>query len=399
MKIEFDRKYFKICLYAFITIAALLLFDRMLQSSDNIWKSIINTISFLLELLSPFIFAIFIAYLLSPAVFGIDTLLGKIFKKDKHVKGRKLISLIIVYAATIALLALTLSYVIPGIIKNLGDLGVLLRNLPDYITQLNDFYTNNILTHPLFTNEAVKKAIQTQLDLFNNNLSANITSTVAGITAFLLRVLSSVAGGILGLVLSFYLLNERDHIVESFSNLLHARLGEKRSESVMNFLKDVDKVFGRYISAKLLLAVIMFVFCFIAFNILQVRYAVLMSAIVAVTTLVPYLGPYIGAIPPILIALLDSPQKCIYTAITILIIHQIDNYVFEPYIFSDKMGLSPFWILLSILVGGGLFGLWGILLAVPMAGVIKLIIHKYIQSRQLRRQRTEGGGEAQGGAE
>lgn len=389
MKIEFDKKYFKICLYAFITIAALLLFNRMLQSSDNIWKSIVNTISFLLELLSPFIIAIFIAYLLSPAVSGIDTLLGKIFKHVKHVRARKLVSLIIVYAATVTILVLTLSYVIPGIFKNIGDL---LRHLPEYYGQLQVFYKDNILTHPLFTNETVQRAIQTQLVNFNGNLSGYMTATVTGITTFVLRFLSSVAGAVLGLVLSFYLLNEREHIVESFSRLLHARLGERRSTSVMNFLRDVDKVFGRYISAKLLLALVMFALSFIALSIFQVRYSVLMSAIVAVTTLVPYLGPFIGAVPPVVIALLDSPQKGITVAIALLIIHQIDNYVFEPYIFSDKMGLSPFWILLSIIVVGGLFGLWGVLLAVPVAGVIKLIINRYIQMRHLRRQKMEAEG-------
>lgn len=167
----------------------------------------------------------------------------------------------------------------------------------------------------------------------------------------------------------------------------------------MNFLKAVDRVFGRYISAKLLLALILFIICFVAFSFLGVRYVVLMAAIVGITTLVPYIGPFIGAVPPIIAALLDSPQKAVYTAIAIIIIHQVDNYVFEPYVFSDRMGLSPFWILLSIILGGGLFGLWGAVLAVPVAGVIKLLITRYIRMRQAYRQRQQGGGTGSGGAE
>jgi predicted PurR-regulated permease PerM len=158
----------------------------------------------------------------------------------------------------------------------------------------------------------------------------------------------------------------------------------------MSFFRDVDNVFGRYISAKLLLGLIMFINMFIAFSFLRVRYSLLMSSIVAVTTLVPYLGAFVGAVPPILIALLDSPEKCIYVTIAIIVIQQIDNYVFQPFVFSGRMGLSPFWVLLSIIVGGGLFGLWGMVLAMPVAGVIKLLITRYIRIRQIRRMRQTG---------
>lgn len=391
MKFEFDRKYFKICLYAFVTVAALLLFSRMLASSEDIWKSFVNGFNFLLGLLSPFITAIVLAYILSPAVTVVDALLGKIFKKDKHVKARKVSSLIIVYAATVTVIALTLYYVIPGIVRNINEL---LTNWQYYVQQFNNFYDGLLETYPLLKSQEVQKEIAAQFE----SMKSSLQITAGGILQFAVRLGSSVASAVLGLVLSFYLLNEREHILESSRRLLNARLGNNRSTSVMNFLHAVDGVFGRYISAKILLALIMFVISFIALSFLGVRYIVLMAAIVAITTLVPYIGPFIGAVPPIIVALLDSPEKAIYTAIAITVIHQIDNYVFEPMVFSDKMGLSPFWILLSIMLGGGLFGLWGVLLAVPVAGVIKLIITRYIRVRQIHRQRQQDGGEG-GGAE
>jgi predicted PurR-regulated permease PerM len=387
MKFEFDKKYIKICLYAFATLAALLLFNRILQASSNIWQSFINAVAFLLELLSPFIIAIVLAYILNPAVIGINMLLGKIFKQDKFIKGRKLISLGLVYVATIAVLVLTLSFVIPGIIRNIGEL---IKNLPGYYEIVKKFYLNDFLTYPLLTNDAVQNAISTQMAHFTANLSQYMGNTISGITGFMVHFVSSVASAIIGLVLSFYLLNEREVIMISFGRLLHARLGDKRSSAVMSFLGEVDKVFGRYISAKLLVVIIMFAICFSVFGFMGVRYAVLMSAIVAITTLVPYIGPFLGAMPPIIISLLESPQKAIYVGISILVIHAVDGYFIEPYIFSDKMGLSPFWILLSVILGGGLFGLWGLLLAVPAAAVVKLLISKYIRSRQIRHRREQG---------
>ncbi len=378
MKIEFDRKLFKICLSVFLTGVALLLFVWMLLS----WQSFLNSATFLLELLSPFTTAIILAYILSPAVTVVDTALSKVFRKDKHVKVRKLSALIIIYLATVAVIVITLYYVIPAIIRNINDL---ITNWGHYAQLLSKFYDDLLETYPLLKSAEVQSEITNQLSL----LRSSLPGTVGGILRFMLRFGSSVASAILGLVLSFYLLNEREHILESFRRFLNAWLGGPRSTAAMNFLHAVDGVFGRYISAKLLLAMIMFVISFIALSFLGVRYVVLMAAIVAITTLVPYLGPFIGAVPPIIVALLDSPQKAIYTAIAILVIHQVDNYVFEPLVFSDRMGLSPFWILLSIIVGGGLFGLWGVLLAVPVAGVIKLIITRYIRVRAIHRQRQQ----------
>ena len=359
----------------------------MLQASDDIWKSLVNGFNFLLELLSPFIAAVILAYILSPAVTGFDKLLSKVFKKDKHVKVRKLSALVAVYLATVSVIVITLYYVIPGIVHNINDL---LINWDSYSKSLEAFYKNLQETYPLLKSSDVQTEISNQL----KQLGDSLKFTVGGILNFVFRLGSSVASGILGLVLSFYLLNEREHILESFRRFLSAWLGGPRSTSLMNFLDAVDGVFGRYISAKLLLALIMFVISFIALSFLGVRYVVLMAAIVGVTTLVPYLGPFIGAVPPIIVALLDSPQKAIYTAIAILVIHQVDNYVFEPLVFSDRMGLSPFWILLSIIVGGGLFGLWGVLLAVPVAGVIKLFITRFIRIRQVHRQRQQSAGDA-----
>lgn len=395
MKFEFDKKYFKICLYAFLTVAALLLFYRLLQASNNIWQSVVHGISFLLELLSPFIIAIVIAYILSPAVTALEKLLGRIFRKEEHVKGRKLAALIIVYVITVALIVLAIAYVMPGLVKNISDL---ISNLPGYFDDIKEFYQTTILTYPLFASGDVQKAINDQWVTLSQNLPNYMNSVLAGITNFLLRFVSSVASFILGLVLSFYLLNEREHVFASFSRLMRARFGDRRSSSVMSVLTAMDRVFGRYISAKLLLALIMFAMCMVVFPILGVRYLVLMCAIVALSTLVPYIGPFVGAVPPIVVSLIDNPQKGIAVAIAIIVIHAVDNYFMEPAIFSERMGLSPFWILLSIIVGGGLFGFWGVLLSVPAASVIKLLIVRYIRGRQLKHRRDQATKE-KGGAE
>jgi predicted PurR-regulated permease PerM len=387
MKFEFDKRYLKVCVYAFCTLAALLLFQRLLSASNDIWQSFQNGLSFILVLLSPFITAIFIAYLLSPAVTGIEMLIGKIFRKPGRPRLRKLAALIIVYLLLLAMIGLALSYVIPEIVRNITEL---IRNLPSYFLQWKAYYNNTLLNNQVYSsilaNPMVQEVINKQSEAFKSNMLSNLNGILTGIGAFTVRLLSSIASGILGLVLSFYLLNEREAIVYSVRHLLKARLGDKRGSGTMSLLGMVDSVFGKYISAKLLTSVILFILAQIVFSFLGVRYSVLMSAIIALTNLVPYIGPFIGAVPPIVISLLEDPMKALYVAIAILLLQSVDNYFIGPYVIGDKMGLSPFWILLSIILGGGLFGLWGILLAVPAAAVIKLLIDRYIKGRILNRQ-------------
>ena len=390
MKFEFDRKYLKICVYVFCTLAALLLFERLLSASNDIWQSALNSLSFVLALLSPFVTALFIAYILSPAVIGIEKLLGRIFKRAYNAKASKLAALIIVYMLVLVIIALSLSYVIPEMITNITEL---LRNLPVYFSQWKTYYEDTLLKNQVFSsilaNPMVQDVLTKQVEALKGNVFSYLNSALTGIGAFAVQFLSSVASAILGLVLSFYLLNERDAIILSTRHLLKARLGDKRSSAAMNFLGTVDSVFGRYISAKLLIALLVFILAQIIFSFLGVRYSVLMSAIVALTNIVPYIGPFIGAVPPIALSLLDDPMKAMYVGIAILFIQAVDNYFLAPFVINDKLGLSPFWILLSIIVGGGFFGLWGILLAVPAAAVIKLLIDRYIKGRILKRQADE----------
>lgn len=381
MKFQFDRKYLKICVYVFGTVAALLLFNRLLEASDDVWLSVRSSLSFLLTLLSPFITAIVLAYILSPAANVMEGLLRRIFK-GRSTRSHKLVSLLLVYAILLALLAVTMSDIIPAIVRNIGDL---VRNVPSYYDKLLDFYNNSVATHPLFTNDTVRNAVNGQIARFNENINTNTAQFLSGLTAFLMRFVSSVASLILGLVLSFYLLNEREHIAQSFNRLLRAHFGERRSRGIIEFFESVDQVFGKYISAKLFISLILFGLSFLLFSLLKVRYAELLSVVVAVTNLVPYIGPVLGAVPPVLIAFLDSPEKAVWTLVAILAMQAIDNYFIEPYVISDRMGLSPFWVLLSIIVGGGLFGVWGILLAVPIAAVIKVLISRYIIARATRR--------------
>ncbi len=396
MKFEPDRKYLKVCVYAFGTVAALLLFNRLLSASNDIWQSFKSGLGFILTLLSPFIMAIVMAYILSPAVTGVEKLLAKVFKNPGAQRPIKMAALVIVYLLLIALIVGALSFVIPEILRNIAEL---VKALPSYYDWATDYVQNTLpktefigglLNNPSVqqTLDNVQKSITAMVTDFQNNTIKYVNIALTSLGAFAASVFSTLGSLLIGLVLSFYLLNERESIVYSLRHLLKARLGEKRAGATMGLLGTVDSVFGRYISAKLLTMVILFLLAQIAFAALGVRYSMLMAAVIALTNLVPYIGPFLGAVPPLFIALLDDPLKALYVGIAILLMQTIDNYFITPYVIGDRMGLSPFWILLSIILGGGLFGVGGLLLAVPTAAVIKVLIERYIKGRALRRAAT-----------
>ncbi len=395
MKFEPDKKYLKVCVYAFGTVAALLLFNRLLSASNDIWQSFKSGLGFILTLLSPFIMAIVMAYILSPAVTAVEKLLAKLFKKSGAQRPIKMAALVIVYLLLIALIVGALSFAIPGIISNIAEL---IRSLPTYYGKVTDFveklpkteFIGGLLRNPSVQQalDNVQKSITAAVVDFQNNTVKYVNIALTSLGAFAASVFSTLGSLLIGLVLSFYLLNERESIVYSTRHLLKARLGEKRSGATMSLLSTVDNVFGRYISAKLLTMVILFVLAQIAFVALGIPFSTLMAAIIALTNLVPYIGPFLGAVPPLFVALLISPMQALYVGIAILLLQAIDNYFITPYVIGDRMGLSPFWILLSIILGGGLFGVWGLLLSVPTAAVIKVLIERYIKGRALRRAAT-----------
>ena len=139
---------------------------------------------------------------------------------------------------------------------------------------------------------------------------------------------------------------------------------------------------GKYISAKLLQVLIIFLIAQTFFLILGVSMSTLMAFVLAVANIIPYVGGFIGMLPPVLISLIEDPIKALWVYGSILIIQFVDGYVIQPFLIGDKMGLSPFWSLAVIIIGGNLFGFTGVLLSIPVAAVIGVLVRQYIKAQK-----------------
>ena len=190
-------------------------------------------------------------------------------------------------------------------------------------------------------------------------------------------VFSLVSNIVISLIVSVYLLVSKKRFLGQLKKLLYVFLKPDTANAALSIFRQINKIFGGFISGKIIDSLIIGVLCFIGVSILKMPYPLLISVIVGVTNVIPFFGPYIGAIPSAFLVLLIDPGKCLIFLIFILALQQLDGNVIGPAILGDSTGVSPFWIIVSILVGGGLFGFIGMLLGVPTFAVIYYLVKTF----------------------
>ena len=157
--------------------------------------------------------------------------------------------------------------------------------------------------------------------------------------------------------------------------------GKYKAKIDYNLLKESDKIFGGFISGKIIDSLIIGAICFVCCLILRMPYVALISVIVGVTNVIPFFGPYIGAIPSTILIMLDSPSKGVIFLLFIIILQQVDGNIIGPKILGESTGLSPFWVVFAIFLGNGLFGVVGLFIGVPTWGVVYYLIKRYVNYR------------------
>ena len=374
-RIKGDPKYTKIAVYVLITGALLMVIYKLIGASENLWSSISEFFKFLYDAIKPIVAGFIIAYILLPASNLFEKGFKKLFKKPKYSKLIRALSLVLVYLLVIGAVFSCIYFIIPSIVENIAEF---ISNVPDYYETISDWYLEEVAPSDLINNDYTQQAIERGINSFNEGINDFLVSAITGIATFTFSVVSGIVTALIALVISFYVVSGRRKIAGELTITATAYLGEERTDKIKDFLKSVDWVFGRYISAKLVQIILIFVLCQTAFLIIGAPYSTFLALIIALTNVVPFIGPIIGAVVAVLITLLESPILALWVLIAVLIIQTIDAYIFQPFFIGDKMGLSPFWVLVSVIVGGSLFGAIGILLSVPVAAVIKLLVKKYV---------------------
>ena len=373
----------------FLVIAACVIFYFLLLRIEDISVGVSKVI----DVLKPILYGMVIAYLLNPIVKQIDRwLIPQLKKKMSQEKAKKVSRSVGVFAALVMLLALILALcnmLIPELYKSIRDM---VQTLPG---QISDMVTKIISiqkdTSPagVMARNLLEKGSDALQNWIKQDLLTKVNEVMSNLTVGIINFVSEILNFLIGLIVSVYILFSKETFSAQSKKIVYAVFRTDHANMILHLTKKSNEIFGGFIIGKIIDSMIIGVLCFIGLSFLNMPYTMLVSVIVGVTNVIPFFGPYIGAIPSTLLILLANPIKGIYFLIFILLLQQLDGNFIGPKILGNSTGLSSFWVIFSILLGGGLFGFLGMLLGVPTFAVIYYIIELIIDGRLHRKNLPE----------
>ena len=371
MKINWDKKYTTIAIYAFIVICFSIVFANIISKLD----AFTGKMSQIMAVFQPFIIGFIIAYLIN---FILKFYEDRVFKK--FIKGSKKslrgVAVILSYLTASLIFYVFIQFVVPQLVESITGL---VNDIPRYL------YDMKVILEQTLNETDISPEYMT---LINDKLT-EITNWVLQLVTNLLPIIggivmafaSSVWNIILGIIISVYLLVDKEKFFALGKKVVVALFNDKHANIVLNLANRTNLTFGKFIGGKIIDSAIIGVLTFIILTIFKMPYSLLISVIIGITNIIPFFGPFIGAIPSAIIILFISPIKAVWFGVIILVIQQIDGNIIGPKILGDSIGISAFWILFAILVAGKLFGLVGMIIGVPMFALIYSIVKDVIEIR------------------
>ncbi len=384
MKRLLENKHARLMFMIFIVGALLIIFNQIVGNYESFSEGV-GTIK---TIVSPFIYGFVMAYLLSPiynaTVRGLYKLLGKYFKnKQRLFSFCKLVASVVAVVCLIGTVAGLIALIVPQVIESLTGI---LKSLPQRLTQLSALF-NDITSKMDNKRLAMKMSeiyaqVQTNLiELAQTKLLPGMGTLVGQVSTQVILTLKTMMNVMIGVMACVYMLNSKERFQGQFKKVILATLPKEKAEAVFDFAKFTNRTFGGFINGKIIDSIIIGIICFILMKIFGFPYPILISAIIGITNVIPFFGPFIGAIPAAIIILLVSPIHALYFLILIFILQQVDGNIIGPAILGNTTGIASFWVLFSIVIGGGLFGFVGMVLGVPVFAIIYYYFSRSINKR------------------
>ena len=333
-------------------------------------------------LLSPFFVGIAIAYLLDgPARFF----------QAKLFRGRRGPAVAMAFVCALVLVGVLLGLVIPQVVQSLTTLAsTLTAGMPGYLAQLRE-WIQQLSTQFGLDPEELNKALASYTQLLSQASSLITTMLLPRLLNYSVAIGSGLVTAITAIISALYMLLEKDKLLRQLRKVIYAALPPKRSHRVLAVCSQANQVFSGFINGKLLDSLIIGIICFFGMTLLRMPLTVLISTVIGVTNVIPFFGPFIGAIPSIMILLIFDPIKALEFAVFVLVLQQFDGNILGPKILGDSTGLSALWVLVAIIVGGGLFGFAGMVLGVPAFAVLYSLSSDWLALALRRRGVDENG--------
>lgn len=387
MKFKFNSKYNTISGYVIGTFVICLLIVIVIFKFSII-QVYLNK---LLTVTAPIIWGFVLAYLLNPILRFIEKYVVKITNRKKpHPKLARSISILITMSIFFFVIFALIASIVPEIISSLENIFANLQSYFDNIQRFIEKKFDNIKD----ANPELKNFIYSEMDRIEefaismaNSIQPKLENIfakdgiLANITGSALSLLIGIKDFLIGAIASIYIMFSKETFVAHAKKIVYAFFNREKSNKILKIADDANNKFISFLSGKALDSFIIGMICFTAMTFLNLPYTVLISVIVGVTNMIPFFGPFIGAIPSGLLILLSNPSKTVIFVIMILVLQQIDGNIIGPKILGNQLGVNAFWILFSIIIGGGFFGFGGMILAVPCFAVIYPIFREAVNSR------------------
>ena len=389
----------------FLTVAMCILFFFVVFRFDDLRKYI----GLVIRILMPFIYGGVIAYLLSPVCGWFERHLAELASLDKKpeqtaAKYRKFFKGISIFLSLLLFCLIIYALVAMLVPQVINSVLILIEAMPGYIQTVSDWIEKLVQDNPLMVSyvEQYSADIMDSVQNFaKTNILPNINNIISGVSASLWTMVTMVKNLGIGLIVAVYLLNSRVVFRRQIKMLIHAvfpykeyppkKNGEEvkqKADWIIEEIHILNDYLGGFIKGKLLDSLIIGVICMVFTACTNMPYAVLISVVIGVTNIIPFFGPFIGAIPSAVLILMVSPIQCVYFVIFVIILQQFDGNILGPKILGNTTNLSSFWVLFAILLFGGIFGIVGMVIGVPVFAFIYQLIRGWVIDR-LKNQRTE----------
>lgn len=375
MKLFKDKEELRRSIITFTLIAASALFIFAVYKFDVIWNGIKTVLGFF----KPFYIGLAVAYLLNPVLRFIET---KLLNKIQNKARRRALSITILYALFAGVLFLLLYFILPGLFNSISSLiAAIPEGVKNLVTTIQGFFERypQISTFYADFSDKITDLITQSI----RSLANTITLLLPSVFNMTVSITGSIANVFIGIIISVYMLISKEHLIAQLKKFLYGIFSKDGAEKIIYLGHISHKKMSSYIVGQISISLIDAVIIYIVSNVLQFPYPLLLATIVALFNMIPFFGSIIGCIPCLLIILIQSPLKALYFLIFFIILQQIEGNVFGPRIQSKQLNISPIWVIFAILLFGGLFGFWGLLIGVPLFSVI-LILLSHLINEQLR---------------
>jgi len=376
---KWNNKYLSIALYSVLAFTACLFVYLFIMH----FSAFISIITEIFSILSPIVYGFIIAYLINPILNIIERIFSSPKIKEISHKTKRVFALVAAYLLIFSLIGVFILIITPQLIESLtaiiNNLGTFSKTFLSWAENVIKDFTDLLKDVPYISDQ--REELMVQLREAINSSVDFVKELVPGIIKFLTTFSIEIVNLFVGFIISIYMLYDKEKFIAQTKKIVCASFSLSFSKKLINFGRNLNETIGNFISGKILDCIIVGCLIFIALSIFSIPYALLISVIIAITNFIPFFGPFIGVVPCAIILIMVDPMSVIWFVIIDFVVQQIDGNIIGPKIVGRSIGLGAFWVIVGLLISGGIFGIWGMLLGAPVFAVIYNLLSSFFKRR------------------